>query len=241
MKTNSLTIIYLLTLNLTILGSLNGQADNKESRFHTGVFFQVYGTNLFFDYELASSTTKPGIALGLYEHYDISEKIQVRAGCAYSWSTLFSKDYSPDFPSDFDPSTGEVDIYKSYITNEVNLGQLFVPIHIRYKFTREPRHFFLAGGLEYRKILSEKFDAKLYESEMTILSFDPQNIYKSRDPNLSTHLEFGYEFPWKSHKLNFSVFSKYGLASQIEGEGSAFYGIYQGHEFDFGISTELIF
>ena len=230
-----------IILSLVFPFLLQGQTENKESRFHTGLFLQGYGTTQFFSYDLASGEVRPGLCLGIYEHFDLSHRFQLRLGGAYSFSTLYSKDYSPNFPGDFDPSTGEVDVYKSYITNEVDLQQIYIPLHVRYKFSDAGNHFFVATGLEYRIVIQETFDARIYESGVILLEFDPEPFYASRNPNLAGHLEFGYEFPWSNNKLNISVFSKYALKTQIEGEGQAFYGLYQGHAIDFGVGAELIF
>ncbi len=231
----------LLFLMLFLSGFLSAQEKQTDKRFHTGIFLQAYSATQFFQYELASSKIRPGFALGVYEHYDLGSRFQVRLGCAYSFSTLYSKDYSPTFPGDYDPSKGEVDIYKSFVSNEVKLGQVYIPLHLRYKFGESAKHVFLAAGVEYRIILSDSFEAKIYESGIHTIEFDNQPFYDSRNPNLAVHLEIGYEIPWQSNKLNFSIFSRYALKSQIEGEGQAFYGIYQGHAFDLGVGAGLVF
>lgn len=238
---HAVKITLLLYVSLLIPVSVSSQTGQTAKRFHTGIFLQAYSATQFFDYELASSKIRPGFALGVYEHYDLGSKFQIRVGCAYSFSTLYSKDYSPTFPGDYDPSKGEVDIYKSYVANEVKLGQIYIPLHLRYKFGEAAKHVFLAAGVEYRIVLSDSFEAKIYESGVNIIEFDNQPFYDTRSPNLATHLEIGYELPWQSHKFNFSIFSRYGLRNQIEGEGQAFYGIYQGHAFDIGLGAELVF
>lgn len=237
----SIKSALILIISFSIPAFIFAQSEENERRFHTGVYFQLYGASQTYQYELASSVTKPGVAFGLYEHFDVSQRLQLRIGCAYSLSTLLSKDYSPLFPNDYDPSTGQVDVYKSYVLNEVSLRQVFLPLHVRYKLGNASKHFFLAGGLEFRIVTSEKYDARIFESGVNVLEFDTRPFYKSRNPNLAAHFEFGYELPLKSKKLNVSVLSKYGMGSQIEGEGQAFYGLYKGHALDLGLSTELIF
>lgn len=218
-----------------------GQGITDDAHSHFGIFTHLVATKQVFNYELASSVFKPGYTVGMYHLLDLGSRLQLRIGGAVTSYRIDEKDYSPSFPGDYNPVTGEVDIRKSYMENKVNIAEINLPVNIRYKLWGTEKHVFVAGGIEGRWIIHDRFEARILESGVHYLEFDPDPIYDVRKSMLAGHLELGYEVPWKGHKLNVSLVSKYGFSTQIKGEGHAFYGIYQGHRLDIGLGLGLIF
>lgn len=239
MKANEL----LPLLTILILGSLNcvSQNDEQVKSSHQGIFLQVTQSKQVFKNEFASSKYLTGFAIGIQQHFDLSSKFQLRLGGAVSSIKIDEIDYSPTFGTDLDTLTWEVDIYKSYVHNVVNLLQVQFPINVRFKLAGETNHIYLAGGLEGRFVISDKFNTRIQESGYGYLDIDNEPFFKTRSPTISGLIDLGYEFPVRNRKVNVSIISKFGLNTQFKGEGGAFMNVIAGRSFDVGFGIGMIF
>lgn len=234
---------YLCILSIATVCHL--QADAQEGgtprSSHQGIFAQTMQTKQVFNNALGTSEWKFSGAIGFYQHFDLGAKTQLRIGAALSSYQINETDYSPMFGSDLDTATWQVDVYKSYIDNRVEILQINIPVNVRYKLFGTANHTYIAGGLEGRFVIRDQFTARINESGHILREIDNEPFFESRIPVIAGHLEVGYEFLTGDHKINISAIVKRGLISQFTGRGSAFRNIHRGHALDLGIGVGFIF
>jgi hypothetical protein len=212
--------------------------DAASKRSHQGVFVHLIGTTQVFGNELGESKFRPGAGLGIYQHFDIGARTQLRFGGGISFYQIDETDYTPMFGGD---GTGHVDVYKSYLHQTVDIVQINLPVNVRYKLWGAAAHAYLAVGIEGRYVVKDKFNARIQESGNGFIEIDNEPFYESRKFNVAGHLELGYEFPFGTHKFNVSFIGKHSLASQFEGFAPAFAQILKGRALDLGVGLGLIF
>lgn len=201
-------------------------------------------TKLVVEDDFVASGFKPGLAVGYMQHIDMGPKVQVRIGGGFSIHKIEVRDYSPMFPDDFNPATGQVDIYKSYIQNDADMIQIIIPVNLRWKLSGEARHLYIAGGFEGRVVIKDTYQSGLMESGVVYHESNSDPHFKARSPVLYGQAEWGYEFPFQKNKMNISLTGKYGLTTQFD-EGNnaldAFDGIRAAYPLDIGVGIGLVF
>jgi hypothetical protein len=233
--------VTIFTLCILFAVESMGQNADVSKRSHQGVFVHLIGTTQVFGNELGESKFRPGVGFGIYQHFDIGARTQLRIGGGISCYQIDETDYTPMFGDDVDQGTGRVDVYKSYLHQTVDIVQINLPVNVRYKLWGLAAHAFLAVGIEGRYVVKDKFKARIQESGNGFSEFNTEPFYASRKLNIAAQLELGYEFPFGTHKLNVSIIGKHSLASQFEGFAPAFAQILKGRALDLGIGLGLIF
>ena len=207
--------IILLFIFLTSTLALFSQ---ESKSLHFGITAGLHGTTQSFDSDIAERTSSEhSYSATVNVFYDINLRVQFYGGLGIETISYNTIDYTPTFPSDLIDFNSGVDVKNTFLQNSIKGIYLMVPAMIRYKLSEsESNHFYLAGGLRFKQLLTNNSDFKIVtsgqESDSSFLSMSNNLI------DLSSSI--GYEFTISKIKLFTELNGYYTLNQITEDKGS---------------------
>ena len=116
-----------LSLFFSIWTFVHAQDNTKKVHYGISVMPQLNITS-FGGSELVDNKSTVGIDVGGDIYFVLSPQFQFKTGIHFQKVRLNQRDYSPLFPADYNPVTGEVDIYKSYYEFSSSYGFIGLPM-----------------------------------------------------------------------------------------------------------------